>query len=294
MQNNKDLVALYEANELGRNKHDKSVGRNYFLAYGAFGESFCESSTDVKTSVFACFQKLRKTPSCGALPLRAWKGLPADGLARFQFLEVMVNCAMASETFSPLGTLRHWIKSLALGEQVMKQRKMLHAAWRVKPMGKFDPFWGIFVGSRYFLKLLFYFCFFFFRRRFSRRIFVIACAEIRRCCRTLLGVWSHMAGSAAEISREHVPVILNLKMAQSRGSWLRMVFFFFVILRAAFIAHPFLFGQNFGTSNRSLQLHVVEMFAGRVQHLSEAIPAQHWAKLEPWQWTLGFEHSNFW
>ena len=74
--------------------------------------------------------------------LRAWKGLPADGLARFQFLEVrshrepnsqgfqsiffkvdpfskmlgepphqcqvIVNCAMSSETFSPVGTLRHW------------------------------------------------------------------------------------------------------------------------------------------------------------------------------------------
>lgn len=62
------------------------------------------------------------------LDSKAWKGLPADGLARFQFLEVMVNCAMASETFSPVGTLRHWIKSLHLGKQVMNHRKILHAA----------------------------------------------------------------------------------------------------------------------------------------------------------------------
>lgn len=62
------------------------------------------------------------------LDSKAWKGLPADGLARFQFLEVIVNCAMSSETFSPVGTLRHWIKCLGLGQQVMKHRRMLHAA----------------------------------------------------------------------------------------------------------------------------------------------------------------------
>lgn len=62
------------------------------------------------------------------LDSKAWKGLPADGLARFQFLEVIVNCAMSSEAFSPVGTLRHWIKCLGLGQQVMKHRRMLHAA----------------------------------------------------------------------------------------------------------------------------------------------------------------------
>lgn len=62
------------------------------------------------------------------LDSKAWKGLPADGLARFQFLEVIVNCAMSSETFSPVSQMRHWIKSLGLGQQVLKHRRLLHAA----------------------------------------------------------------------------------------------------------------------------------------------------------------------
>ncbi|CAK8985659.1 unnamed protein product [Durusdinium trenchii] len=61
------------------------------------------------------------------LDSKVWKGLPADGLARFQFLEVLVNCSLASDTYSPVVTLRRWIKSIGLGQHVMSCRKKLHA-----------------------------------------------------------------------------------------------------------------------------------------------------------------------
>ncbi|CAJ1439231.1 unnamed protein product, partial [Effrenium voratum] len=58
--------------------------------------------------------------------LSAMPGLPADGLARFQFLEVLVNCAL-TEPSAGLPALRHWLQCLGLGRRVLSCRKALHA-----------------------------------------------------------------------------------------------------------------------------------------------------------------------
>ena len=76
---------------------------------------------------------------------RTLKGLPLEGLARVQFLEailrvptaawrletwqVFVTCA-SLETFSPLRSLRRWMKATGLGHQ-MGHRRALHATWHM-------------------------------------------------------------------------------------------------------------------------------------------------------------------
>ncbi|CAE7335004.1 Nlrc3 [Symbiodinium pilosum] len=61
------------------------------------------------------------------LNLATLSGLPSDGLARFQFLEVLVCCAMAcANGLPPLQALRSFLSCLDLGKQELVARRELH------------------------------------------------------------------------------------------------------------------------------------------------------------------------